>query len=58
MVVPIMAMTSDMKPVSFDAYGVTVLAMAAFQSGCAMNAATTYVTNTNDSAISTLCTRL
>ena len=46
MVVPIMAMTSETKLWSLTMRGTTVLASASSQFGCAMNAATTYVTNT------------
>ena len=58
MVVPIMAMTSETKLVSFTTCGTTVLASASSQLGCAMNAATMYVTNTSDSTRNTFSTRL
>ena len=58
MVVPIMAMTSDMKLVSPMTRGTMVCSSAFPQSGCAMKAATTYVTNTSDSAKNTFSARL
>ena len=57
-VVPIMAMVSEMKLCSCTTCGTTVIVSVSPQLGWAKNAATTYVTNTNDSTRKTFSTRL